>query len=148
MQLKLKKWLPVLLLGVSAGAQAGIYSDDLSRCLVESSSANDKALLVKWMFTSMALHPDVAAMSTVTEAQRDEVNKAAAQMFMRLMTETCLVQSKKAIQYEGAAAVEQGFNAFGQVAGKELFAHPNVAQALTGLQTHLDTKKLETALGL
>ncbi len=148
MQLKLKKWLPVLLLGVSAGVQAGIYSDDLSRCLVESSSANDKALLVKWMFTSMALHPDVAAMSNVTEAQRDEVNKAAAQMFMRLMTETCLVQSKKAIQYEGAAAVEQGFNAFGQVAGKELFAHPNVAQALAGLQTHLDTKKLETALGL
>ncbi|MBY0417860.1 MAG: hypothetical protein K2W88_07350, partial [Pararheinheimera sp.] len=69
-------------------------------------------------------------------------------MFMRLMTETCLVQSKKAIQYEGAAALEQGFNAFGQVAGKELFAHPNVAQALAGLQTHIDTKKLEAVLGL
>jgi len=136
------------LFGFSIGAQAGVYSDDLSRCLVESSTSHDKTLLVKWMFTSMALHPDVASMSNVTEAQRDAVNKAAAEMFVRLMTETCLAQSKKAIQYEGSAAVEQGFNAFGQVAGKELFAHPHVAQALAGLQTHIDTKKLETVLGL
>lgn len=148
MQVNFKKWMWVALFGVSINAQAGVYIDDLSRCLVESSTAHDKSLLVKWMFTSMALHPDVAAMSNVTEAQRDSVNKAAAEMFVRLMAESCVAQSKKAIQYEGAAAIEQGFNVFGQVAGKELFAHPNVAQALAGLQKHMDTKKLETALGL
>jgi hypothetical protein len=148
MQINLKKWMSVVLLGFSVSSQAGLYSDDLSRCLVESSTENDKTLLVRWMFTSMALHPDVASMSNVTEAQRDTVNKAAAEMFVRLMTETCVTQAKKAIQYEGAAAVEQGFNAFGQVAGKELFANPNVAQALAGLHKHIDTKKLETVLGL
>lgn len=148
MQSYLKKGALLALIGFSMGTQAGLYTDDLSRCLVESSTPHDKTLLVKWMFTSMALHPDVASMSNVTEAQRDAVNKATAEMFVRLMTDTCLAQSKKAIQYEGAVAVEQGFNVFGQVAGKELFAHPHVAQALTGLQAHIDPKKLENLLGI
>jgi hypothetical protein len=148
MQSYLKKGVLLALIGFSMGSQAGVYSDDLSRCLVESSTSNDKTLLVKWMFTSMALHPDVASMSNVTEAQREAVNKATAEMFVRLMTETCLAQSKKAIQYEGAAAVEQGFNVFGQVAGKELFAHPHVEQALSGLQNHFDPKKLEILMGI
>ncbi len=148
MQMNLKKWTLMALLGISVVAQAGTYSDDLSRCLVESSTPQDKSLLVKWMFTSMALHPDIASMANVTQAQRDTANKDAAEMFSRLMTVTCLEQSKKAIQFEGAAAIEQGFNAFGQVAGRELFAHPNVGQALSALQDHIDMKKLNSKLGL
>lgn len=132
----------------SSFAYAGIYSDDLSRCLVESSTTDDKSTLVKWMFTSMALHPDVANMSQITDEQRDAANKAAANMFVKLMTETCLDQAKKAIQYEGALAIQQGFTAFGQVAGQELFAHPDVAQALSGLERHLDGEALTEKLGL
>ncbi|MBS98358.1 MAG: hypothetical protein CMI01_06740 [Oceanospirillaceae bacterium] len=138
-----------LLIGISfsGSINAGIYSDDLSRCLIESSTPSDKATLVKWMFTAMALHPDVASMSAVTPQQRDEANKDAARMFVNLMTETCLEQARKAIRYEGPVAVHQGFNAFGQVAGQELFANPEVAQGLTGLEKHMDLEKLESALG-
>ncbi len=127
---------------------AGVYSDDLSRCLVESSTPSDKAVLVKWMFTSMALHPDVSEMSAVTESQRDSANKAAAEMFVKLTTETCLTQAKSAIKYEGAVAIQQGFQVFGQVAGQELFANPNVAQGLSGLEKHFDSEKLANSLGL
>jgi len=135
-------------LAISGIANAGVYTDDLSRCLVESSTASDKTTLVKWMFTSMALHPEVKSMSNVTPKQRDIANKAVADMFMKLMTETCLVQSKKAIQYEGEFAIQQGFTILGQVAGKELFANPNVAQALSGLGEHIDGEKLASALGI
>ena len=133
---------------VSNLSQAGVYSDDLSRCLVESSTPTDKSVLVKWMFTSMALHPDVAAMAKVSEAQRLESSKAAADMFTKLMTQTCLDQAKKAIKYEGAVAIQQGFAVFGQVAGQELFANPNVATALAGLGEHIDNDKLSSTLGL
>lgn len=125
---------------------AGVYSDDLSRCLVESATPENKAALVKWMFTSMALHPDVSAMSAVTDDQREKANKAAADMFVELMSVTCLDQSKKAIKYEGPVAIQQGFQIFGQVAGQELFANPNVAEALSGLQKHVDSEKLAEAL--
>lgn len=133
---------------ISGVSTAGVYTDDLSRCLVDSSTPSDKTTLVKWMFTSMALHPDVKPMSAVTPEQRDLANKAVADMFMKLMTETCLEQSKKAIQYEGEFAIQQGFTILGQVAGKELFANPNVAQALSGLGKHIDGKKLASALGI
>lgn len=132
---------------ISGLSQAGVYSDDLSRCLVESSTPTDKSVLVKWMFTSMALHPDVAAMAKVSDAQRSKSNKAAADMFTKLVTETCLDQAKKAIKYEGAVALQQGFAVFGQVAGQELFANPNVAKALAGLGDHIDNEKISSALG-
>ena len=138
----------ITLITFSGISQAGVYSDDLSRCLVESSTPADKSVLVQWMFTSMALHPDVAAMANVSEAQRGASNKAAADMFMKLMTQTCVDQAKKAMKYEGATAIQQGFNVFGQVAGKELFANPKVATALAGLGEHIDNDKLSSSLGL
>ena len=143
-----KSILLAILLSSSIVGYAGVYSDDLSKCLVESSTPNDKSILVKWMFTSMALHPDVKSMSLVTDVQRDSANQNAAEMFVRLMTETCLVQAKKAIKYEGPMAIQQGFTVFGQVAGQELFTDPSVAKSLAGLEKHLDGEKLSSALGL
>ncbi len=140
----IKKLVLALSLTISSFSQAGVYSDDLSRCLVESSTPSDKSKLVKWMFTSMALHPDVASMSSVTSQQRESANKDAAEMFTKLMTETCVTQAKKAIQYEGPHAIQQGFTVFGQVAGQELFTNPNVAQALAGLEKYMDNDKLAT----
>ncbi|QSX31006.1 hypothetical protein [Shewanella cyperi] len=138
----------VAALSFSGVSQAGVYSDDLSRCLVESSTSKDKSTLVKWMFTSMALHPDVASMASITPEQREASDKAAAEMIFKLMTQTCLTQAKKAIQYEGPLAIQQGFSVFGQVAGQELFANPNVAQALNGLEKHIDAEKLASTLGI
>jgi len=143
----IKKLVLAISLTISSLSQAGVYSDDFSRCLVESSTPSDKSNLVKWMFTSMALHPDVASMSSVTSQQRDSANKNAAEMITKLMTETCVTEAKKAIQYEGLLAIQQGFDVFGQVAGLELFTNPNVAQALYGLEKYMDNEKL-TALGM
>lgn len=135
-----------LCLSLGFTAQAGVYTDDLARCLVESSSSQDKTTLVKWMFTAMARHPDVREMSAVTSAHQAQNDQAVAALFMRLMTENCRQQSKKAVQYEGSAAIEQGFNVLGQVAGKELFANPDVNKALAGLEQHMDAAKLQQVL--
>ncbi|MDX1458783.1 MAG: hypothetical protein R3276_14425 [Marinobacter sp.] len=137
-----------LVLGTSLPATAGLYSDDLSRCLVESASQQDKDALVKWMFTSISLHPVVAGLSNLSEADRDASNRDAANMFVRLMSQDCLEEARKAVKYEGPIAIQQGFELFGQVAGQELFAHPNVAAALAGLEQHMDSDKLAKALGL
>jgi hypothetical protein len=37
---------------------------------------------------------------------------------------------------------------FGQVAGQELFANPNVAESLASFQKYMDNEKLSSALGL
>jgi len=144
----IKKLFVGLCIAGSANSSAGIYSDDLSRCLVESSSADDKTVLVKWMFTSMSLHPQVKSMSAVTSKDLEASSKAAADMFVKLLTVTCKTQAKKAIQYEGAVAIQQGFTIFGQVAGRELFSNPEVAKGLSGIERHMDSEKINTVLGL
>lgn len=129
----------------SLAVQAGVYADDLSRCLVEASSDQDRTALVRWMFTSIALHPAAQGLAQVSKADFDAANKAAADLITRLMTETCHAQAKKAVKYEGPVAIQQGFQVFGQVAGQEIFAHPDVAGALAGLEQHLDADKLQAA---
>ncbi len=132
----------------SAPAIAGVYTDDLSRCLVESSTSEDKLTLVKWMFTGMALHPTVKPMAPITEEQRDGANKNAAKLFVRLLTETCVAQTKNAVKYEGQLAIQSSFQVFGQVAGKELLTNPDVAAGMSGLEKHFDSDKLNEVLGI
>ncbi|MDO6462389.1 hypothetical protein Q4485_16890 [Granulosicoccaceae sp. 1_MG-2023] len=137
-----KKILLAVFLCVSNFSYAGVYSDDLSRCLVASSTPEDRATLAKWMFTSMARHPAVVSMSSVTDQQRDSTNKAVADMFVSLIADSCVTQTKDALRYEGELAMSQAFELLGKVAATELFAHPDVAQALTSLEQHIDIDKL------
>jgi hypothetical protein len=44
---------------------AGRFADDMAKCLVKSTSEGDKAELMRWMFSSMSLHPDLASMSKI-----------------------------------------------------------------------------------
>ena len=74
-------------------ALAGPYGDELAKCLVKSTTDADKTYLVKWLFAAAALHPDVKSIASVSDAQRDELNKNAAKLFERLLTESCRSRS-------------------------------------------------------
>ena len=132
-----------LMFALSSNVQAGLYTDDLSRCLVESTTTEDKISLVKWMFTAASLHPAVSSISSVSEAQLDDANKATAELFVKLLTETCREKAQKAVKYEGQVALRSGFEVLGKVAAGELFASPEVSAGMAGLAKHIDSKKLE-----
>ena len=139
--------LLVLMAGTGTGvAYAGPYSDDLAKCLVESTTADDKNALVKWMFVTAALHPAVESVASVSTAERADSNRSTARLFERLLTDACHVQTRQAIKYEGSAALQTGFQILGQVAARELFADPSVASGLGDLEKHLDADKLRRSL--
>jgi hypothetical protein len=125
---------------------AGIYTDDLSRCLVENTSKEDRLALVRWLFTAATAHPAVADVAKVTPEQLDQANKTIGDLFMRLVTDSCVGQAKKAVEYEGPATFAISFQVLGQVAGAELFNSPEVSAAMAGLDKYTDKSKLE-ALG-
>ena len=125
---------------------AGPYSDDLAKCLVESTTTADKNALVKWMFAMAALHPAVKSIASITEAERTQSSRNTAQLFERLLTESCRTQTRQAVKYEGAAALQTGFQLLGQVAARELFADPSVARGLADLENHIDSQKMKQAL--
>ena len=125
---------------------AGPFGDALGKKLVSSTTPADKAICVRWMFVAMALHPDLKDMASVSPAQREEANQAFVKLVMRMLTETCAVEAREAVKYEGTSAIEGAFNIFGQVAGRELFTNPEVAKSLAALSEYLDAKKLQKAL--
>jgi hypothetical protein len=124
-------------------AFAGVYGDDLTRCLVDKSTTDEKSSLVQWIFVAMSRHPSVSPMTKITADDVDKYNKVAADLLVHLLTETCVDPAKKAIKYEGATAIQSAFQVLGQVAAGELFANPEVGAVMGGLDKFLDTKKLE-----
>ncbi len=138
----------VLLLFQANAVFAGPYTDDLSKCILESTTTDDRTALVKWMFVAFALHPAVKPLASVSKQQVEEANKQTAALVMKLLTESCTQQAQLAIKYEGQTAIRTSFQMLGQVAAKELFADPDVAAGLTGLEKYFDKNKLETSLGL
>ena len=132
----------------SAAVHAGPYADELSKCLVESTSQRDRTELVRWFFASASLHPDVRPMTSVTEEDLDVANKTIAALMVSLLTERCRAETEQALKYEGQSTIEVAFSVLGQVAGKELFSSPEVAEALSGLEGHIDKDALGTLEGL
>ena len=130
------------LIGGGMPAEAGVYSDDLSKCLVSSSSSNDQIALMQWMFSAFALHPAVQPFSTITPAQRTDLNRKAAQLMQRLLVENCRMQAVAALKYEGPTSMEAAFATLGQVAARGLMGDPQVGAGLGEMNTMLDKDKL------
>lgn len=143
----MKRFLLCLLLSVPSAANAAQYGDALSKCLVRSTSSADKALLVEWIFFAIALNPTVAPVTNISGAKREEVDKRAAKMFERLLVESCLVETQKAVKHEGSAAVGEAFRLLGQVATEEMFGNPAVAKGAENFARYIDGERIEKALG-
>ncbi len=130
-------------LAAAPRASAGVYGDALGKCLVDSTTPAEKTALVRWMFSMMALHPEVRSGSAVTPKQRTELSKKTAQLFERLLTQACQSQAREAIRYEGPATIQTSFQLLGQVAAAELFSHPKVAEGLSEFSKYVDEKKIK-----
>ena len=135
----------VVLIAVAAVpsiSRAGVYTDDMTKCLVESTSKDDRLTLVRWMFAAMSQHPAVASLTTVSDGDIEKANASVGALFMKLLTKTCVEATRKAVRYEGAFAIQASFQALGQVATMDLFADPNVLKVMSGLEKHADPEKL------
>ncbi len=137
----------LMLLGLcSPRAQAGVYTDDLSKCLVKSSTTNDRVMLVRWMFAMLTLHPAVQSLASMTAEQREGASKTAAALFARLLTADCRKESVNSLKYEGVSAIGASFQVLGQVASRDLMTDPNVAKGMHQLGTDLDSDQKLKAL--
>ena len=124
---------------LSAGtAKADIYTDDLKRCIVASTSSEDRLAFVRWIFGAIADHPAVSDFSNVSEESRRESAVLSAQMMERLVLEDCRPQAILALRYEGYNAIEEAFGAVGEMAMGDLMADESVSSQMDALGTHVD----------
>jgi hypothetical protein len=125
---------------------AGPYGDDMAKCLVKSASPEDRTLLVKWIFSAMALHPDLTSMSAISTQQRDALTKSAGALFQRLLLESCRQETQQAVQNEGPQTVQYAFQILGQVASRGIFTDPQVLEGMKSLSKGIDEEKLKALL--
>lgn len=123
-------------------AQAGAHADALAQCLIRATSPDDRKVALRWAFATMALDPDVAALSAVTPAQRDLLNRQAAMLVTDLLAKSCREPVQQALLLEGPSAARTAFEAWGRWAVTGLASEPHVVQGLGGLMQYLDIGKL------
>ena len=131
---------------ISSYSTAGVYTDDLSKCLVASTTVTDRNNMVRWMFAAAAKHPAVSEIVTVTPEVMEQTNKTMGDLMNRLLLVSCKTETMEAIKYEGGTTIEASFQVLGQVAGRELFSNPAVAESLSNLDKHIDSAALEKLL--
>ena len=134
--------MAVVLLGVTQIASAGPTVDQLSDCLVKSTTATDKTAVLQWTFVALSVHPDLKTYGNVTDEQRTQLDKKLAQTLQRILVEQCSAQAKAVIQAEGLQAVGDSFQELGSITGEEILKNPEVKQQLKGVVRYLDLNKL------
>ncbi len=122
---------------------AGPYSDDLAKCMVRSSTPADRAEFVKFLFSAMAQHPDVASMANISPQQMEATLKGTGELIQRLLMQSCRSEAQQAIHYEGMQSVFFGFQFYGQAMAAELLGNPIVAAKLKDLNNYLDADKFK-----
>lgn len=138
--------MAIPLLTISSNAIGGVYADDLTRCLVSKTTSEQKAALVNWMFEAMSLNPAVSKYVTIPEAKRREFKTNMGNTFEKLITVTCKSEMQLALRYEGDGAITGSFNVLGQVAGKELFSSPEVANGMADIDQYINTDRIKQAI--
>ena len=69
------------LMGITQFAAAGPAVDQLSECLVKSTTAADKTAVLQWTFVALSAHPELKKFSNVTEEQKTQLDKNLAQVY-------------------------------------------------------------------
>lgn len=132
------------LLGTSQIAVAGPTVEQLSQCLVKSTTASDKTAVLQWTFVALSSHPDLKSFSNVTATQKEQLDKNLASTLQRIIVEQCSAQTKAVIQAEGLQAVGNSFQELGQITGEEILKNPEVKAQLKGVVRYIDLNKLVT----
>ena len=128
--------------GIFSSAYAGQYVEDLKKCLARATTPDDRVTLVRWVYSTMALHPSLRSVAAVPDDLRERLEKNAVTVFERLVTEDCRKESAQALTFENVDGLRAGYAFLGQTAMLDLATHPLVAAAVSALARQFDHEKM------
>ena len=138
--------LTIASLLLAASCWAAPYSDDLKKCLVESTSKRDTVILVRWLSKALLAHPEVKDLAAIPSAKATQIDKDFARYVERLLGENCSAPFANVMRYENPDAIRQSFEFLGQVAIKEMMDNGQVQEAVSGVLKQLDMEKIGKAI--
>lgn len=136
----------VLVVAGRVPAHAGSQAEALSQCLVNKTTQQDKANLVRWFFASAAQNPKVSDFASISEDQRTEMQKSVAALFERVLTQDCKTEFRDVEENGGEQPLATSFAMLISVAMRGLIEDPSVSRALGSIDSDLHRDKINDAL--
>lgn len=124
-------------------AQAGVFADDLSRCVVSKASPADFDVIIRWVFSAMATNPSIKSLTTLTDADRERMDEQFAALTDRLLLSDCRTQLSTAMKAEGNSVIEKSFQMLGGAAMNALMGSPQAQAAVGAFAAKLSEEKWE-----
>lgn len=121
-------------------------TDALGQCLGDNTSGKDRKDLAKWIFFSMAAHPEISLVAPVPAEPALNSQQVAGLLFTRLMGVSCAKEMRATLTEGGSAGVHIAFEFLGKIAMQELMSNPEVNAAMSGFERFLDAKQIERAM--
>lgn len=100
--------------------------------------------MARWVYVGMSSHPEIQSLSNVTDEHRVELDKKIADIFTKLITDSCPKQAKKVIEQDGIVGFQSAFGTIGQLAMQELMTNPNVSASFTNYTKYMDQNKFKS----
>ncbi|MEJ2142271.1 MAG: hypothetical protein P8Y24_07945 [Gammaproteobacteria bacterium] len=137
----------VLLMGViiSTPALAENSTRSLGNCLIDSLNGKERKLLAKWIFFSMASHPEIKSFSKASASEINNTDRTVGKLITRLLVKDCPSELKAATKSD-PMAVQRSFELVGKVAMQELMTNQNVMKAITNYAQYADLEKINSLL--
>ena len=139
-------WRLVLLaplLFAASTAQAGVYEDDLSKCMISKSTDEDKAGLIRWTYGLMSFSPIVKDLTAITKAQHKKLDLVVAGSFERLLFSACRSEAIAALKYEGKGTWANSFGTLAEAAFQSLKNDPVVNAVPEPFSANISKEKVE-----
>jgi hypothetical protein len=118
---------------VSAPVQAGLFADDMARCIVNAATPADRTAIMSWMFGMLSSNPAVSRYANIKDADRTAQVSQFAKIAERLVLEDCRALSLAALKNEGPKVIESAFQVLGEVAMRDRMAAPETREAMAKL---------------
>ena len=122
---------------------AGPFGDEMAKCLVTSTTKRDRTKLIKWIFRVYGDHPEVTYMIDLSDREKNVIDKDIAIIFTRLLSEDCVDETKKALDYEGDNVMFSAFQILGQTAAQGFNNNPDVMKSINKFVELIEYEKLD-----
>lgn len=120
---------------------ANANAENLGTCFVDSLNGKEKKSLAKWMFFSMASHPELQSYANISAEDISASDSFVAALITRLFVEDCTNEVKTA-QQSDPQAIKKAFEFVGKVAMQELMTNQAVKTAITQYAKQIDQEKI------
>ena len=111
----------------------------LGRCMVLKSTGADRLLVARWFVAATASAPQAADVATVRSGRKDELDRAMAALFTRLLATDCADEARPL--FAAGAGSEAGFRVAGEALGRvaigELLGNQAARTALSAYTKYL-----------